>query len=62
MTKLSNFYSNGEMIDFRLPQDFRPSSARGSCGNCGQFSNKRSFFNIYKIFFVKDVYTQAIIR
>ena len=34
--KDQNFYSNGEMIDFRLPQDFRPSQGRGSCGNCGQ--------------------------
>ena len=36
MNKRSNFYPNGEIIDFRLPQDFRPSSGRGSCGNCGQ--------------------------
>ena len=48
MNKRSNFYPNGEIIDFRLPQDFRPSSGRGSCGNCGQYSNKRSFCNIYK--------------
>ena len=56
MNKRSNFYPNGEIIDFRLPQDFRPSSGRGSCGNCGQYSNKRSFCNIYKSFGVKDVY------
>ena len=30
--KRSNFYPNGEMIDFRLPQDFRKSEGRGSCG------------------------------
>ena len=56
MNKRSNFYPNGEMIDFRLPQDFRPSKGRGSCGDCGQYSNRRSFCNIYKAFGVKDVY------
>ena len=56
MDKRSNFYPNGEMIDFRLPQDFRPSTGRGSCGNCGQYSNKRSFCNIYKSFGVKDIF------
>ena len=40
MNKRSNFYANGEIIDFRLPQDYRPSTGRGSCGNCGLFSLK----------------------
>ena len=44
------------MIDFRLTQDFRPSKGRGSCGDCGQYSNRRSFCNIYKAFGVKDIY------
>ena len=48
MNKRSNFYPNGEIIDFRIPQDFRPSSGRGSCGNCGQYSNKHAFCNVYK--------------
>ena len=56
MNKRSNFYPNGEIIDFRLPQDFRLSPGRGSCGNCGQYSNKHAFCNIYKSFHVKDVY------
>ena len=56
MNKRSNFYANGEMIDFRLPQDFRPSKGRGSCGDCGQYSNRRAFCNIYKAFGVKDIY------
>ena len=57
MNKRSNFYPNGEIIDFRLPQDFRQSQrGQGSCGSCGQYSNKRSFCNIYKSFGVKDVY------
>ena len=54
--KRSNFYPNGEMIDFRLPQDFRKSVGAEACGNCGQYSNKRSFCNIYKSFRVKDIY------
>ena len=54
--KRNNFYPNGKMIDFRLPQDFRQSQGRGgSCRNCGQYSNKRSFCNIYKSFGAKDV-------
>ena len=51
--KRPNFYPNGEMIDFRLPQDFRKSVGGKACGNCGQYSNKRSFCNIYKSFGVK---------
>ena len=47
MNKRSNFYPNGEIIDYRLPQDFRPSSGKGSCGNCGQYSNKHAFCNVY---------------
>ena len=54
--KRSNFYSNGEMIDFRLTQDFRKSQGREACGNCGMYSNRRSFCNIHKAFHVKDVY------
>ena len=54
--KRSNFYSNGEMIDFRLPQDFRKSVGKEACGNCGMFSNRRSFCNVYKAFHVKDIY------
>ena len=29
--KRSNFYPNGEMIDFRLPQDFRKSVGAKAC-------------------------------
>ena len=54
--KRSNFYPNGEMIDFRLPQDFRMSVGAEACGNCGQYSNKRSFCNNYKSFGVNDIY------
>ena len=54
--KRSNFYPNGEMIDFRLPQDFRKSVGAEASGNCGQYSNKRSCCNVFKSFGVKDIY------
>ena len=41
--KRSNFYPNGEMIDFRLPQDFRQSQGRGSCGTVGNIVIKDHF-------------------
>ena len=56
MNKRSNFYANGEIIDFRLPQDFRPSKGRCSWGDYGQYSIRRPFCNIYKAFGVKDIY------
>ena len=56
MIKRSNFYPNGEIIDFRLPQDFKLSQGRGSCGNCGQYSNKRSFCGRWGAKGVKDTY------
>ena len=54
--KRSNFYPNGAMIDFRLPQDFRKSVGAEACGNCGQYSNKRSFCNVFKSFVVNYIY------
>ena len=42
MNKRSSFYSNGEFIPYQMPQDFRPSQGRGSCGNCGLYSNKQA--------------------
>ena len=36
----SMFYPNGEIIPYQMPQDYRPSTGRGSCGNCGLFSVK----------------------
>ena len=44
--KRSNFYPNGEFIPYQMPQDFRPSQGRGSCGNCGMFSERRMFWCI----------------
>ena len=56
MNKRSNFYPNGEIIDFRLPQDFRPSTGRGSCGSCGLYSNKHGFCGVWRTRGVKDTY------
>ena len=43
MNKRSSFYPNGEFIPYQMPQDFRLSQGRGSCGNCGLYSNKHGF-------------------
>ncbi|BCV07031.1 MAG: hypothetical protein CM15mV150_260 [Caudoviricetes sp.] len=48
MNKRSNFYPNGEFIPYQMPQDYRPSQGRGSCGNCGQCSLKEECFAVYK--------------
>ena len=50
MNKRSNFYPNGEIIDFR------PSQGRGSCGNCGLYSRPHSFCGVYRTKGVKDTY------
>ena len=42
------------MIDFRLPQDFRQSQGRGSCGNCGMYSERNMFCGVYRTRGVKD--------
>tara|TARA_R110001592_G_scaffold278653_1_gene545943 strand:- start:51 stop:260 length:210 start_codon:yes stop_codon:yes gene_type:complete len=54
--KRSNFYSNGEFIPYQMPQDFRKSTGRGSCGSCGLFSRPRNFCGLYKTQGVKDIY------
>ena len=46
--KRSNFYPNGEFIPYQMPQDFRPSQGRGSCGNCGMFSERRMFCGVFR--------------
>ena len=57
--KRSNFYPNGEIIDYSLPQmpqDYRPSTGRGSCGSCGLFSQKRYFCGLWRTRGVRDTY------
>ena len=55
--KRSSFYPNGEFIPYQMPQDFRLSKTKEACGNCGLYSNRRSFCGIYKTHGVKDTYT-----
>jgi hypothetical protein len=45
--KRSNFYPNGEIIDYSLPQSFKKSLTKEACGNCGLYSNRRSFCGSY---------------
>ena len=57
MLKRSNFYPNGEFIPYQMPQDFRKSFGRGSCGNCGMYSHRGGgFCGIYRTRGVKDTY------
>ena len=56
MTKRDNFYPDGVFIPYQMPQDFRKSEGRGSCGNCGMYSNRRSFCGTYRTTGVRDTY------
>ena len=56
MIKRSNFYGNGEIIPYQMPQDFRPAQGREACGNCGMYSNRRSFCGVFQAPGVKDNY------
>ena len=52
--KRPNFYPNGEVIDYSLPQSFHKSLNKQACGNCGLYSNRRSFCGRWGSKFVKD--------
>ena len=54
--KRSNFYPNGEIIAYNLPQSFRKSLTKEVCGTCGLYSNKRSFCGRWGAKFVRDNY------
>ena len=54
--KRSNFYPNGEFIPHRMPQDFRQSQGKGSCGSCATYSRKHGFCFTYKSRVVRDTY------
>ena len=54
--KRQMFYSNGEMIDYRLPQTFQQSKNKSACGNCGLYSNRHGFCGVYRTKGVKDTY------
>ena len=54
--KRSNFYPNGEIIDYSLPQSFKLSLTKEACGNCGLYSNKRSFCGRWGSKAVRDNY------
>lgn len=54
--KRSNFYENGEIIDYSLPQSFRKSLTKEVCATCGLYSNKRSFCGRWGSKGVKDNY------
>jgi len=47
---------NGEIIDYSLPQSFKKSLNKEACGNCGLYSNRRSFCGRWGSKAVKDTY------
>lgn len=56
LLKRSNFYPNGEVIDYSLPQSFQISKKKEACGNCGLYSNRRLFCGRWSAKFVKENY------
>ena len=50
------FYPDGRFIPFKLPDHFRKSNNKEACGNCGMYSNRRSFCGVFKTDGVKDTY------
>lgn len=52
----SNFYPDGTFIPYSLPQDFRQSTTKEACGNCGLYSNRRQFCGKFTTVGVKDNY------
>ena len=52
----SKFYPNGEIIHYSLHESFKKSTTKSACGNCGMYSNKRSYCGIWKAPYVKDNY------
>mgnify|MGYP006969457256 FL=1 len=54
--KRGNFYEDGSFIPYPLPQDFRKAKGKEACGNCGMYSEKRSYCGVYYTPGVKDNY------
>lgn len=54
--KRSNFYPNGEIIDYRLPQTFQKTQTRSACGNCYLYSNRRNYCGKWNAPAVKENY------
>ena len=50
------FYNDGRFIPPRLPNHFKKSVSKEACGNCGMYSNRRSFCGIHKTDGVRDNY------
>jgi hypothetical protein len=55
--KRPNFYPNGEVIHYSLPNTYEPSKNKQACGNCAMYSNRRSYCGIWKAMGVKDTYS-----
>ena len=53
----SNFYPNGHFVPYQLPQSYERSKTKQACGNCGLYSNRRSFCGKWRTDHVRDIYT-----
>jgi hypothetical protein len=47
-------YPDGLIIPTSLPDDFRPATGKEACGNCGMYSNRRSYCGVYNTPNVRD--------
>lgn len=47
-------YPDGLIIPASLPDDFRPATGKEACGNCGMYSNRRSYCGVYNTPNVRD--------
>jgi hypothetical protein len=54
--KRSMFYPNGEFIPYQMPQDYRPSTGRGSMWKLWTVSQKHMFCGIFRTKGVRDTY------
>jgi len=54
--KRSNFYPNGEIIDYRLPQTFQKTQTKSACSNCAWYSNRRLYCGKHNAPAVKENY------
>jgi len=52
-----NFYPNGMVIPYQMPQSYMRSTTKESCGNCGLYSNRREFCGKWRTPYVRDTYT-----
>ena len=56
------FYPDGTFIPYQMPNDFRKSVGKEACGNCGMYSERRSFCGVFQTIGVKDNYKGRTVK